>query len=102
MAYELVWLFVTRVRKLCSESLKARHLVITSFAYTQAFDRCVYGWEEELSFEGSRDLPRLTTMEAVFGHFYVQVASMNFWLIHGMLTSFCICFTNFVETLFIH
>ena len=96
-----MWLFVTRVRKLCSESLKARHLVITSFAYTQAFDRCVYGWEEELSFEGSRDLPRLTTMEAVFGHLYVQVASMNFWLIHGMLASFCIL-KNFEETIFIH
>ena len=97
-----MWLFVTRVRKLCSESLKARHLVITSFAYTQAFDQCVYGWEEELSFEGSRDLPRLTTMEAVFGHLYVQVVSMNFWLIHGMLASSVFVLKNFEETIFIH
>lgn len=36
-----VWLLVTRVTQPGSDSLKARHLVITSFARAQTFDRCV-------------------------------------------------------------
>ena len=35
MSYWLVWLFVTLVRQLCSDGLKARHLVITTFAHAE-------------------------------------------------------------------
>ena len=36
-----MWFFVTRVRQLGCETLKARHLLNTTSAHAQMFDRCV-------------------------------------------------------------
>lgn len=40
VSYWLVQLFVTRARQLDCESLKTRHLVITTFTHAQTFDCC--------------------------------------------------------------
>ena len=39
-----IYIFVIRVRRLGSNSLKVRHLVITAFAHAQTFDNCVGGY----------------------------------------------------------
>ena len=37
----IIFNYVTRVRQLGSDSLKARRVVITTLAHMQTFDRCV-------------------------------------------------------------
>lgn len=41
MIHSLIWLFITGVRQLCSDGLKWRHLVISTFAHAQTLERCI-------------------------------------------------------------